>query len=67
MLRVFEAFSGVGAQCMALRNLKGKYKIVATCTKYTELQKKSSAESFTQHELFNNVVHSFFPNKNILN
>lgn len=31
MLRVFEAFSGVGAQCMALRNLKADYKIVATC------------------------------------
>lgn len=31
MLRVFEAFSGVGAQCMALRNLKKEYKIVATC------------------------------------
>ena len=31
MLRVFEAFSGVGAQCMALRNLKNEFKIVATC------------------------------------
>jgi len=31
MLRVFEAFSGVGSQCMALRNLNEKYKIVATC------------------------------------
>ncbi len=31
MIRVFEAFSGVGAQCMALRNLKKSYKIVATC------------------------------------
>jgi len=30
MLRVFEAFSGVGSQCMALRNLNEKYKIVAT-------------------------------------
>ena len=30
MLKVFEAFSGVGAQHMALRNLKEKYKIVAT-------------------------------------
>ena len=31
MLRVFEAFSGVGAQHMALRDLKKEYKIVATC------------------------------------
>ncbi len=31
MLRVFEAFSGVGAQRMALRNLKEDYRIVATC------------------------------------
>lgn len=31
MLKVFEAFSGVGAQCMALRNLKEEYKVVATC------------------------------------
>ena len=31
MLRVFEAFSGVGAQCMALRNLEKEYKVVATC------------------------------------
>ncbi len=30
ILRVFEAFSGVGAQCMALRNLGYDYKIVAT-------------------------------------
>lgn len=30
MLKVFEAFSGVGAQCMALRNLKQEYDIVAT-------------------------------------
>lgn len=30
MLRVFEAFSGVGAQHMALRNIGEKYKIVAT-------------------------------------
>lgn len=30
MLKVFEAFSGVGAQNMALRNLKVKYEIVAT-------------------------------------
>lgn len=30
MLRVFEAFSGVGAQHMALRNLKKEYEIVAT-------------------------------------
>ncbi len=39
-----------------------KYKIRATCTKYTELQKKSSVESFTQHKPFNNVV-EIFPNK----
>lgn len=30
MLRVFEAFSGVGAQHMALRNIKEDYEIVAT-------------------------------------
>lgn len=30
MLRVFEAFSGVGSQHMALRNLNKEYKIVAT-------------------------------------
>lgn len=30
MLKVFEAFSGVGAQHMALRNLKEDYEIVAT-------------------------------------
>ncbi len=30
MIRVFEAFSGVGAQHMALRNLGIKYKVVAT-------------------------------------
>lgn len=30
MLKVFESFSGVGAQRMALRNLKNKYKVVAT-------------------------------------
>lgn len=39
-----------------------KYKIRATCTKYTELRKKSSAESFTQHKPFNNVV-AIFPKK----
>lgn len=31
MLKVFEAFSGVGAQHMALRNLNVDYEIVATC------------------------------------
>ena len=30
MLKVFESFSGVGAQHMALRNLKEKYEVVAT-------------------------------------
>ena len=30
MIRVFEAFSGVGAQHMALRNLNLNYEIVAT-------------------------------------
>ena len=30
MLRVFEAFSGVGSQHMALRNINAHYKIVAT-------------------------------------
>lgn len=30
MIKVFESFSGVGAQCMALRNINKKYKIIAT-------------------------------------
>jgi hypothetical protein len=38
-----------------------KYRIGATCTRYMELQKKSSAESFTPHESFNNVAIIFPP------
>ncbi len=43
-----------------------KYRIGEICTKYTELQKKSFVESFTQHEPFNNVVHPFFQTKTSL-
>lgn len=36
-------------------------RILKTCTEYTESTKQISAESFIQHEPFNNVV-NFSPN-----
>ena len=72
MLRVFEAFSGVGAQHMALRNMKKKYNIVATCDidefatlayYYTHANDKKTKKKYTDDEKRNLLISRGIGNK----
>lgn len=76
MLKVFESFSGVGAQCMALRNLKKKYKVVATADidetatlayYYVHGNSKKSKKVLTNEEKKNYIIQRGIGNKNRLN
>lgn len=72
MLKVFEAFSGVGAQCMALRNLKKEYKIVATCDidesailayYYTHANNKKSEKKYKDEQKQKFIINRGIGNK----
>lgn len=72
MLKVFEAFSGIGAQRMALRNLKCNYKIVATCDVdetvtlayyYVHSNNKKSRKKYTDEQKREFIINRGISNK----
>lgn len=76
MLKVFESFSGVGAQCMALRNLKKKYKVVATSDidetatlayYYVHGKFKQSRKKYTTEKKREFIIKKGIGNKNRIN
>lgn len=58
MLRIFEAFSGIGSQNMALRNIKANYTIVAT----SEIDEKAILAYYNIHKSNKNTIYK--KNKN---
>lgn len=61
MLKVFESFSGVGAQCMALRNLKNKYKVVAT----SDIDETATLAYYYVHGKFKQSRKKYTTEKNV--